>query len=566
MHYAALATDYDGTIAHDGVVDAETRDELERLRATGRRLILVTGRELDDLRRVLPRLDLFNMIVAENGALLFDPAANEEIALAPPPPAAFVERLRTLNVQPLSVGRAIVASWEPHEGRVLQAIRELGLDLQITFNKGAVMVLPAAVNKASGLRAALDRLGISPLNCVGVGDAENDLAFLDVCGLCVAVANALPTLRERADWVTPSARGAGVVELVDRIVATDLAELDSHVRRQRVALAQREDEAPECLAPHRQSLLLAGSSGGGKTTFTTGLLERLAAAGFQVCVVDPEGDYEGLPGLVGSGSSDQPPKIEQVLEWLRKTQSSVVVTLLGLALPDRPHFLDMLLPELIAERSRTGRPHFIVVDEAHHLLPADWNPEAAVLASNLQGFLLVTVYPERLSHRALAAVERLLVVGTSVGHALSRFAEARGVAIPAVDDVLERGELLSFSPVDGTVARLRVIAPDAARQRHRRKYAQGQLGEDKSFWFRGPERRLHLRAQNLALFVQMAAGVDDETWAYHLRRGDYSRWIRDAIKDEGLAAEVARIEQAASPVEARRLIADAISRCYTLPE
>lgn len=92
MHYAALATDYDGTIAHDSVVDAETQDELERLRATGRRLILVTGRELDDLRHVLPRLDLFNMSVAENGALLFDPAANEEIALAPPPPATFVER------------------------------------------------------------------------------------------------------------------------------------------------------------------------------------------------------------------------------------------------------------------------------------------------------------------------------------------------------------------------------------------------------------------------------------------------------------------------------------------
>jgi len=289
MHYAVLATDYDGTIAHDGVVDEPTQAALTRLCAGARRLILVTGRELDDLRRVLPRLDLFNLIVAENGALLFDPATREEVPLAPPPPPTFVERLRALQVEPLSVGRSIVASWEPNEGRVLQAIRELGLDLQITFNKGAVMVLPAGINKASGLRAALDRLGLSPLNCVGVGDAENDIAFLDVCGLCVAVANALPVLKDRADLVTLGARGAGVAELVDRILATDLAELDARAQRQLVRLAEHEDGQAECLAPQRQSLLLSGSSGGGKTTFTTGLLERVIG-GFQLCVIDPEGD------------------------------------------------------------------------------------------------------------------------------------------------------------------------------------------------------------------------------------------------------------------------------------
>src|SRR5580698_11036273 len=142
MHYLALATDYDGTIAQHGEVDAPTLAALQRLRAGSRRLILVTGRELDDLRRVMPRLDLFDVVVAENGALLYDPANHEEHALAEPPPPRFVERLRELGVAPLSVGRAIVATWEPNEGKVLAAIHDLNLDLQITFNKGAVMVLP----------------------------------------------------------------------------------------------------------------------------------------------------------------------------------------------------------------------------------------------------------------------------------------------------------------------------------------------------------------------------------------------------------------------------------------
>ena len=46
MHYLALASDYDGTLATDGRVDNATIAALERLRDSGRRLLLVTGREL----------------------------------------------------------------------------------------------------------------------------------------------------------------------------------------------------------------------------------------------------------------------------------------------------------------------------------------------------------------------------------------------------------------------------------------------------------------------------------------------------------------------------------------
>ena len=120
MHYLALATDYDGTIADDGVVDKSTLAALERLRDGGRRLILVTCRDLTDLQRVMPRLDLFDLVVAENGALLYDPANHEVQALSDAPPAAFVERLRELGVAPLWLGQVVVATCEPNEGKVLQ--------------------------------------------------------------------------------------------------------------------------------------------------------------------------------------------------------------------------------------------------------------------------------------------------------------------------------------------------------------------------------------------------------------------------------------------------------------
>ena len=231
MRYSTLACDYDGTLACDGSVDDETLRALERLRRSGRKLILVTGRHLDELASVFPHLALFDRVVAENGALLYRPATGEERLLAEPPPPVFLEVLRASGVHPLSVGRVIVATVSPHETMVLEAIHELGLELHVIFNKGSVMVLPSGTNKATGLEAALAELGLSAGNTVGVGDAENDHAFLAACGCAVAVANALPTLKARADLVTQGAQGAGVVELIDRMLATDLQEIVPRARR-----------------------------------------------------------------------------------------------------------------------------------------------------------------------------------------------------------------------------------------------------------------------------------------------------------------------------------------------
>lgn len=226
MRYLALASDYDGTLASKGRVDEETLVALERLRDSGRKLILVTGRQLDELLQVFPQLNLFDQVVAENGALLYQPSTQEEKPLGESPPEEFVKLLHERGVDPVSVGRVIVATWRPHETTVLEVIRTLGLEWQVIFNKDAVMVLPSGVNKASGLSAALSELGLSLQTTVGVGDAENDYDFLRVCGCAIAVANALPMLKERADFVTKGDRGAGVVELINKLIASDLEELE----------------------------------------------------------------------------------------------------------------------------------------------------------------------------------------------------------------------------------------------------------------------------------------------------------------------------------------------------
>ena len=567
MHYVAFATDYDGTIAHDGVVDGPTIAALERLRGASRRLILVTGRELDDLIRVMPRMDLFDLVVAENGALLYRPETREERTLAPPPPPEFAERLRAEGVSPLSVGRVIVASWEPNEGKVLSVIRDMGLELQIIFNKGAVMVLPAGISKESGLRVALQELEISPRNVVGAGDAENDFAFLTLCGMPVAVANALPRLKEVAALVTKGVRGEGVAELVDMWLGTDLAEIDEANAKQHVPLAAALDGQEGLgFAPVRQSLLLTGTSGGGKSTLTTGLLERLAEQDFQFVVMDPEGDYEGLGNAVAIGTAQAAPRSDEVLEILRKTGTSVAVNLLGVKLEDRPGYLAGLLPELLALRERTGRPHFVVVDEAHHMLPASWDPGATAIPAALKGFMFITVKPEALSPRTLDCVDRAMAVGDDAGPALAVFARARGLPEPKDIGGVERGTLVTLSVTDPAPRHFEVIPGKTQRLRHVRKYAEGKLGDDKSFFFRGPESKLNLRATNLVMFLEMADGVDDETWEFHRRRGDFSQWVETSIKDQDLATELREAEQGQLPPnEARQHIRGVIERRYTLP-
>jgi len=183
-------------------------------------LILVTGRELASLRDVFSSFHLFDWIVAENGALLHNPATREERLLCPAASSKIVSHLRGQGV-PLSVGKCIVATVRPHEAAVLLAIQELNLSLQIIFNKEAVMILPRGIDKSTGLSAVLSDLGISRQRVVGIGDAENDHEFLNGCGCSVAVANALFTLKQRADLVTSGSYGAGVMEVIDRLIDTD---------------------------------------------------------------------------------------------------------------------------------------------------------------------------------------------------------------------------------------------------------------------------------------------------------------------------------------------------------
>jgi len=430
VRYHALACDYDGTLASGGRVARETTSVLRRVRASGRRLLMVTGRQMGDLLAVCPEVGLFDRVVAENGAVVYAPASGRWRALAEAPPPVFITALRRHGVEPLALGQVVVATERPHEIEARQTIRELGLDWRIIFNREAVMMLPARVDKATGLAAALEELGISAHNVVAIGDGENDdrLLALSECG--VAVANAVPELKVHADLVTSAESGAGVVELIDRLIAMDLSELAPRLGRHDIPLGTDERGTSVHLPAHGATVMVAGAPAAATSPVAAGLVGRIAARGYQGGIVLPTHDDAIYPGAIVVGDAINLPRPTEVAAALDHPLQNAVLRLDAVAAADRPRRFESLLSQLFEMRVRTGRPHWILIDEADQLCSA-LSFGIARRPDELLGLIFVATEPREVAPAALAAVDVFVSVGAAPAATLQAFADAVGEPAPA---------------------------------------------------------------------------------------------------------------------------------------
>lgn len=547
MRYHILAADYDGTLAEHGTVAASTIDALKRLRDSGRRLVLVTGRRLERILDIFPPVSLFEKIVAENGALLYDPETSEETLLVEPPPAQFAEELRRRGVDRLETGRAIVATWVPFETVALDVIREMGLDLQIIFNKDAVMILPSGMNKAAGLRRALLEIGVSPVNTVAVGDAQNDEVMLRLCGASAAVDNALQPVKDIADIVLQKPRGAGVEQLIDMILESDLAHL-REIDVRGLTLGARLDGRPFSIAEYGESLLVTGTPGGGKSKFAISVLEQLTARGEQCCIIDPEGDYPGIDNAVTLGNSERAPSIDEVIGVLKQPAEHCIVSLFAVEKEDRPSYFDRLHRALAEMRSRCGRPHWMIVDEAHYAAPRGWEPAKRWNPIELEGYIFISAFHDELSDVVLQNVKWFISIASDPHQAIveigQRIGEECSECVPPEDQQIHKA--LAWRRGNRETYWFSRIAPRVDGRRHLHSYYNGEMEEALQFVFRGPDSKLNLPTANLKQFIKTANGVDDETWQFHLSNHDYSKWLREVVKDLELASEVEVIERTQS--------------------
>jgi hypothetical protein len=349
--------------------------------------------------------------------------------------------------------------------------------------------------------------------------------------------------------------------LMDRLIEDDLVALDGKLRRHYLELGTLKDGSPFTLSPYRSGLLVSGVSGAGKTTFTLTIVESMIRQGYQFCLVDPEGDYLQLPGAVVMGTETTLPPIEEIGNLLKDPAQNLVICTLSVPLADRPAFFARLLTVLLELRREYGHPHWLLLDEAHHLIPAPAGLAVDVLDFN--NFILISTSPHALSAATLSKVGMVLTIGENAAYPIEQFCQVLGLPVPAGIPALGDHEICVWDR-DGSSAPYTVSyhLPQQLQQRHKKKYAQGDMGAN-SFIFTGRENQLHLVANNLMLFLHIAEGIDTDTWLFHLGRKDFSNWLRSSVHDEELARVAEEAEQTHDATASKKKLLDAIGKKYT---
>jgi hydroxymethylpyrimidine pyrophosphatase-like HAD family hydrolase len=550
MKFRVLALDYDGTIAQDGRLDAGVRSAIVEARARGLVVVLVTGRILEDLRRVAGDLSFLDAVVAENGAVLYFPSGTSRL-IGQPASQSFVEELRRRGIS-ISVGQCVVEADASAAPQILSVIRDLELPLLLLFNRSRLMVLPQGVSKGVGLRAALSALRLSVHNAIGIGDAENDHDLLAACEFGLAVGWGSRALMEKADQVLEGNGPGAVAEYLGRTIG-ELRLPPERMGRYHLALGTFEDGSPFAFPLRGRNVLIAGDPQSGKSWVAGLACEQMILQGYSVCVIDPEGDYrtlEPLPGVVVLGGDDSPPQLPHVAQAVRHPDMSVVIDLSHVPSPEKVRYIYTLLPLLAAIRRTTGFPHRIVVDEAHYFLH---EPNIRdLLDLNLGAYTLVTYRLSDLHPDVRRVVEMLIVkritdpqeIQTLIRMVRDGRGESEWRAILENLTISQAALLPGAEEAQGRVRRFELFPRLTSHVRHKAKYLDVQLIEEQAFVFTADDgRRIGEPARTLKEFSSLLKTCPASVVGGHARRGDFSQWIAGVFHDHLLASDMRKIEQ-----------------------
>lgn len=552
MKLTVLALDYDGTIAVDGVMSPEVRAALDRARAGGLIVVVVTGRILGDLRRVAGDLSFADAVVAENGAVVASPRTGRSTALHIPPSTEFVRELSRRGVR-FETGETVIEAEASAASEALAAIRQLEQPLSLLFNRGRMMILPQAVSKATGLATALDALRLSSHNVLAIGDAENDHELLRSAEIGVAVQWGSAALKAMADEILPGNGPPAVATFIDELAARSAQGRGLRIvhPRRRVALGTAADGGSVSLAVTGRNVLICGDPRSGKSWVAGLLCEELILHGYSVCVIDPEGDYaslEALPRVSVVGGEDPPPKPHELLRLLRRPDGSVVLDLSKLTHTEKLDYLQGALPQIAKLRSATGVPHRVLLDEAHYWLCGANAMSLLDLESG--GCIVVTYQTSHLHPDVRRAIDVVLVSRSRDAGEVKILASAAGLPEQAEEwtqvlSDLAVGEVaLLPGPVEaaGRLRRVRLVERLTPHIRHRMKYLDVPVPEFRAFVFRENGRELGERSRTLKELIDALNKIAPERLRSHLLRGDFSRWIADVFGDRPLAATVRYLE------------------------
>jgi hypothetical protein len=573
MYLKLLATDLDGTIAQKDQVSDQVWKMLESARENGYQIILVTGRTMKALRAIRPFEEICEAIVAENGALVFFPRSRVEYLPFGQLDPEIVRRLKESGI-PLEVGRSIAATWEPYDEVVSRIITDMRYAATIEFNKGAVMVMPQGATKGSGLMVALHELGYSRHHLIAFGDAENDRSFFEQAELSVAVENAAAEIKELANICLPKPDGIGVSAFIESLLEGKVPSFRSK-EEDFIRFGESPDGTIRQLHPFNllnRNLCIVGSSGSGKSWLAGHLVEQLLQKEYQVCIIDPEGDYRSIRAfphtLLLGGAAEPPPPVETVITLMEYANLSTIVDLSLCPVPKQVPYVENLLRALFQLHKKNGKPQWILMDEAHYFLQDSNSPLSRLVLDNLDygGLGLITYRLGQIPPEIRDKIPNWMITNVklpeeiqAIRKGLTRKYPDRDLDLDVISELKKGQALLSLDPefVPGSwpqlveYGKVRRAVPHI---RHLHKYLYAPLPSHRQFYFHIDKKSYQgpLTASNLWEFGELIPRLPMETLEYHMERRDFERWLTDVVHDRILARRMRRISRRQPVGEALR--------------
>ena len=551
MRLRVIATDYDGTIAKDGILNPAVREAIANARKRGVLVVLVTGRILAELRSVVGCLDFVDGVVAENGAVVALPSGHVTV-LGASPPLELITKLTERGID-FKVGRCVVEMDADFADVAISLIREMELPLAITFNRGRMMLLPPSISKSSGLRHLLATLNVSVHNAIGIGDAENDHELLTSCEHGVAVAWGSARLIEAADYVLEGDGVEAVAGYIER-VTTDIRLPQKKSSHSKIILEEIGGQAPFEMSIRGRNVLIAGDTKSGKSWLAGLLVEQQILQGYTVYVFDPEGDYSSfacLPNTISLGGGRMLPHGDDLMMLLRQGLS-VVLNLSHLEHHQKCEYIKHHLPLIATYRREQGFPHRIFLDECHYFLNGSLAKQ--MLDYQLDGYTLVTYRPSQLAAEVLESID--VVVATRLAERTEvdalrdllddksdEFTDSHDWYEPLANlSICEAALLPPTKEAEGKLRRFAVAPRLTSHVRHRTKYSDVPVSKEHEFVFTNNGYPVGESANTLLELAIAAKRVKPDVLNDHCRHHDFSRWIARLFCDQVLANDIQKLE------------------------
>jgi hypothetical protein len=548
VYCRVIACDFDGTGATNDRPAPELYAALAAARSQGILTLLVTGRVLEDVQRASDEQAPFDAIVAENGAIVYLCGVGRTLQLGQPPPEQFLGELRARHI-PFHTGSVVVGTWEQHATELLDLIRRFGIDAQIIFNRAAVMVLPSGINKAVGIRRALDELGRSERNLIAFGDAENDIPMLVGAEFGVAARDSVPAVLSAADDRVFQPGGAGIA-----IYIRKLLEQRGIVRtpeRRTIPLGETADGQEVTLAASGMNVVISGDPRSGKSWIAGLAAEQLIEQGYRLCIIDPEGDYAQMgqrAKIVTFGNDLDLPSPGGAAKLVNSEALSIVLTLAGLSPSEQISYTNEFLATIHEARAISGIPHWVIIDEAHYFFGSG-SPCLKHLATLSGNFCLVTYRPSLLDEQVYGNIRAHIISGTTIEderYFVTKLLQANGdhTLIPHTALASLEWPKAGLFVVNSSNLSWKVFTPAERITRHAhhaRKYADSRLPDDRAFRF--VNAGTPVVAHNISEFYRAIQTVPIASVRHHLLAGDFSRWASDVLGDQQLAKGLRKLER-----------------------